>query len=83
MSVGSWRGEEAFITGGDGGRGMSWGERAVSMVRKSEVGREEGKEMSLRSTSTFLSYKVVVKRIEVRLGLVHKRKDVLPKWQVR
>ena len=62
---------------------MSWGERAVSMVRKKEVGREEGKEMFLRSTSTFLSYRVVVKRIELRLGLVHKRKDVLPKWQVR
>ena len=74
MSVGSWRGEEAFITDGEGGRGISWAERAVSMVRKSEVGREEGKGMSLGSTPTFLSYIFVAKRIELQLGLVTRGK---------
>ena len=44
------------------------------MVRKSEVGREEGKVVPLGLTPTFLSYIFVAKRIELQLGLVTRGK---------
>ena len=76
-------GGESFVIDGEGGRGISWGEHAGSVVRESEVGREQGKGMSLGSTPTFPSYSFVAKRIKLQLRPVHKRNDVLPKWQPR
>ena len=81
--VDSWGSEESFVTDGEGGRGISWGEHAGSVVRESEVGREQGKGMSLGSTPTFPSYSFVAKRIKLQLRPVRKWNDVLPKWQAR